>query len=207
MGFLQSQMWPELTRRFVLIVRASRQRPGSSTALAWPVPHGLSSAPRGQEERERVRVRQTRFPFIYFHRHFTDCHTIAPPSHRRSFHGSFLHSNSRLYFNHQECGPPRLSSVRPGQVLGNPSGGILSRSTHPYRANSPRDKKEVAVSALLSVPRYSIRRFPRPRENMKVPPETFTFVSAGIPPASSFVDGGSLECTTTVAGQLFREPL
>lgn len=73
MGFLQSQIWPELTRRFVLIVRANRQSPGSSTALAWRLPHGFV-------EKLRWRKRQTRFPFIYFHRHFTDCHTIAPSS-------------------------------------------------------------------------------------------------------------------------------
>lgn len=103
---------PELTRRFVLIVRESNQTREvcSPTALAWH--NGLSQLHRN------TRKRQTRFPFIYFHRHFTDCHTIAPPSLLPTEERSFLHSNSRLYFNHQECGSSLfLSLICPGQVL------------------------------------------------------------------------------------------
>lgn len=128
---------PELTRRFVLIVRATR-RERFVRRLRW---RGTTVCPSS------TRKRQTRFPFIYFHRHFTDCHTIAPPSLTNLLpteERSFLHSNSRLYFNHQECGSSLSLSLSSVQVKcsGNPSNsGILSLRIHPYRANSSRDKK------------------------------------------------------------------
>lgn len=55
------------------------------------------------------RGRRTRFPFIYFHCHFTDCQDSSIPSHSATLADATQPSrfrlalNSRLHFNHQKC--------------------------------------------------------------------------------------------------------
>lgn len=127
---------PELTRRFVLIVRATR-RERFVRRLRW---RGTTVCPSSTATREKDR--------LDFHSFiFTAISLIATPSlllrsfqRRRGVSFTLIpgftlitRSAAPLSFS--------LSSVQV-KCFGNPSNpGILSLRIHPYRANSSRDKK------------------------------------------------------------------
>lgn len=166
MGFLQSQMQPELTRRFVLIVRASR--PTRVRRLRWRGRCHTVCPCSCTPEKDRLDFHS----FI-----FTAISLIATPSlllrsPLRSTGVSFALIPGFTLIT-RSAGPLSSSLVHPrsGQVLGNPSDVILSPGTHPCRANSSRDKKrkyKEKKEVRHSVLRYSICRLLL-RGNMKVP--------------------------------------
>lgn len=101
-GFLQSRTWPRVNLAIHSYCSRGRHRSVDCAGVALSVPGCPARNGRG---------RQTRFPFIYFRRHFIDCHRSSSVA---FFPESFLHSNSRLYFNHQECSPSLAPAFLPG---------------------------------------------------------------------------------------------